>query len=153
MPNNDHLPFDAKLVESIYHGEILNPIHALRRIVLLEFSQYLENYLWPNFDGDTSKHCHYMSIVFMANEKIRERVQLWPIFSEKPEHFTTFFRRVLEMCLPVDQEIQMPERTALLVFINHCFNSMEVELCRQQIKRLVSLSMWTCLQPSKVILK
>lgn len=25
---------------------------AIRRVMLLEFSQYLENYLWPNFDPD-----------------------------------------------------------------------------------------------------
>jgi hypothetical protein len=38
------------------------------------------------------------------------------------------------------------EQTALLVFLNHCFNSMEVELIRDQVKRLVSLSMWVSLQ-------
>lgn len=142
------MPYDAQLVESIYYKEILNPNNALRRIVLLEFSQYLENYLWPNFDENSATHYHYMSIVFMANEKLRERVQLWPIFNENPENFAILFRKILQMCLLDDSKIQMAERTALIIFVNHCFNSMEVELCRQQIKKVVSLSMWICLQPS-----
>jgi hypothetical protein len=41
----------------------------------------------------------------------------------------------------------LKEQTALLVFLNHCFNSMEVDLIRDQVKRLVSLSMWVSLQP------
>ena len=26
---------------------------AIRRVMLLEFSQYLENYLWPNFNAES----------------------------------------------------------------------------------------------------
>lgn len=40
----------------------------------------------------------------------------------------------------------LKEQTALVVFLNHCFNSMEVDLIREQVKRLVSLSMWISLQ-------
>lgn len=43
----------------------------------------------------------------------------------------------------------MREQTSLLIFLNHCFNSMEVGICRDQAKRLVSLSMWSCLQPKR----
>lgn len=43
----------------------------------------------------------------------------------------------------------MREQTALLIFLNHCFNSMEVELCRDEAKKLVSLAMWSCLQPNR----
>jgi intron-binding protein aquarius len=52
---------------------------------------------------------------------------------------------VLEACL--SEKASLKERTALLVFLNHCFNSMEEDLIRDQAKRLVSLSMWVSLQP------
>jgi intron-binding protein aquarius len=35
--------------------------------------------------------------------------------------------------------------TSLLLFLNHCFNSMEVEVLRMQVQRLVTLPMWTSL--------
>lgn len=150
----DHLPFDANVVDEIYTKEIQDSKHSIRRIMMLEFSQYLENYLWPNYKAGESSHAHVMSIVVMVNEKFRERVEVWPIFEQKVEKFSALFRQVLESCLPsenVDEisAFQIREQTALLIFINHCFNSMEIELCREQAKRLVSLSMWTCLQPKR----
>lgn len=45
----------------------------------------------------------------------------------------------------------MREQTALLLFLNHCFGSMEVQLCRDQVKRLVSLSMWISLQEGMLL--
>lgn len=118
---------------------------------MLEFSQYLEQYLWPHYQRETATHAHLMSIVIMANEKFRERVEVWTVFEKLPEQYPSFFRHVLESCLPADSgkeaKSSLRERTALLMFLNHCFNSMEIELCREQAKRLVSLSMWHCLQP------
>lgn len=35
----------------------------LKRVMLLEISQYLENYLWPHFDAATASHAHVMSIM------------------------------------------------------------------------------------------
>lgn len=50
--------------------------------MMLEFSQYLENYLWPNYSKESEKrssHAHMMSIVVMINEKFRERVPAWQV--------------------------------------------------------------------------
>jgi len=51
---------------------------AVHRVMLLEFSQYLENYLWPNYSTDAS-NAHVLSIVVMVNEKFRERVPAWEV--------------------------------------------------------------------------
>ena len=50
--------FDPELVKEIYKTESLvkggrKPV-SLQRVMILEVSQYLENYLWPNFDPDTT---------------------------------------------------------------------------------------------------
>lgn len=152
-PHNidDHLPFDADIIVDIYENDILRSETSTRNIILLEFSQYLENYLWPNFDGGKSSHAHIMSIVMMSNEKFRERVDAWNVFQKQPKQFAPFFHRVLESSLS-DVEftpVVAREQTALLLFLNHCFNSMEVELCREQTKKLVSLGTWFCLQPKR----
>lgn len=66
--------FDAELVRKIYETELLvkegsKPV-PLQRVMILEVSQYLENYLWPHFDLLTATFEHVMSIIIMVNEKV-----------------------------------------------------------------------------------
>lgn len=149
--SNKHLPFDSEIITDIYRNDIIGNSSRLRNIILLEFSQYLEKYLWPNFDAKTATFEHVMSIVFMCNEKFRERVDAWNCFQRNPEQFNGFFQHVLNYCLSPDEftTTVAKQQTALILFLNHCFNSMEVELCRNQTKKLVSLGMWECLQPKR----
>ncbi|KAJ8928414.1 hypothetical protein NQ314_019003 [Rhamnusium bicolor] len=95
-----HLEYDPNIIEDIYMQDIRGSNFSIRRIMVLEFSQYLENYLWPNYKPGAS-YAHMLSIVIMVNEKFRERVQVWQLYA-------------------VDQ-----------------------------VKRLVSLSMWISLQPAR----
>lgn len=66
-------------------------------------------------------------------------------FKKNPEHFPGFFNQLLEVCLLTGPKRVLLEQTALIVLLNHFFNSMEVELIREQVKKLVSLSMWISL--------
>jgi len=71
-------PFDAHVIEKIYtdiDGSLATG--DLSRVVLLELSRYLENYLWPNFDASSSSLAHLLSIIVMVNEKRRENVDAW----------------------------------------------------------------------------
>lgn len=149
--NEKRLPFNPDIIVEIYRTDIIGASARLRNIILLEFSQYLENYLWPNFDAASSSYEHVMSIVFMCNEKFRERVNAWNSFEKNPTHFSGFFQKVLNHCLSEEKftPLVAKQQTALILFLNHCFNSMEVEMCRNQTKKLVSLGMWSCLQPSR----
>ena len=118
--------------------------------MMLEFSQYLENYLWPNYVAEKATRPHTISIVVMVNEKFRERVQVWEAFKKHPTHFPGFFQNVLEACLEESTfDFNLKEQTALVVFLNHCFNSMEISLVREEIKRLISLTMWVSLQEGR----
>lgn len=143
------LEYNSNVIDDIYIQEILGSGYAIKRIMLLEFSQYLENYLWPNYNPEKASHLHMMSIVIMVNEKFRERVPAWSTFQKKPEHFPAFFRQVLQSALNKESTVSLKEQTILIVFLIHCFNSVEVNLIREQIQRLVSLSMWICLLPER----
>lgn len=143
-----HLEFNPDVIEDIYMQDIRGSNFSIRRIMILEFSQYLENYLWPNYSPKAS-YSHMLSIVIMVNEKFRERVQVWQAFRKHSEYFPDFFQQVLKACFEDELLINIREQTALLVFLNHCFNSMEEAICRDQVKRLVSLSMWVSLQPAR----
>ncbi|XP_034941084.1 RNA helicase aquarius [Chelonus insularis] len=145
--SSTHLEFNPQIVEDIYVEEICASKFSIRRIMMLEFSQFLENFLWPNYDAEQATRAHTLSIVVMVNEKFRERVQVWEAFEKNPTHFPGFIQRVLEACLEKSiLDFDLKEQTALIVFLNHCFNSMEVALVRNEIKRLVTLSMWVSLQ-------
>ena len=51
-----------------------------RPVTALEISQYLENYLWPNYDpSSVVSKAHMISIVLMVNEKYREKVSPWEV--------------------------------------------------------------------------
>ena len=58
--------FDPSVVEKIYATELGGGKEvAPDRAMLLEFSGYLESYLWPNFDAATATRAHVMSIVLV----------------------------------------------------------------------------------------
>lgn len=73
--------FDADLVKEIYRVELKVRATAagkeegrktvpLQRVMILEVSRYLENYLWPNFETEAASFEHVMSIILMVNEKV-----------------------------------------------------------------------------------
>lgn len=140
--------FKPKVIEDIYGKEILATKFSIRRIVVLEFSQYLECYLWPNYHPEKSTKSHLMSIVIMVNEKFRERVPAWEAFQSKSENFPAFFQEVLKASLKTG-DFSLQEQAMLLVFLIHCFNSLEVDLIREQVQKLVSLSIWKNILPGR----
>ena len=77
--------FRPELVVEIYKRELgASSAHPpkLRRVMLLEISQYLENYLWPHFDASTASHAHVMSIMVRIGLQSLKRIIYRP---RKPE--------------------------------------------------------------------
>ncbi|NP_001403815.1 RNA helicase aquarius isoform i [Mus musculus] len=128
-------PFDIKVIEEIYEKEIVKSRFAIRKIMLLEFSQYLENYLWMNYSPEVSSKAYLMSICCMVNEKFRENVPAWETFKKKPDHFPFFFKCILKAALAeTDGEFSLHEQTLLLLFLDHCFNSLVILLCAHSFR-------------------
>jgi len=145
----NHVDYNPDVVEEIYKNDIKGSSFSIKRIMMLEFSQYLENFLWPNFKADTGTLAHVMSIILIVNEKCRERVPAWTTFQYRPDEFAGFFQAVLRFSVAPKEQISILEQTKILVFLDHCFNGMEVDLVRTQVQRLVSLPMWICLLNSR----
>uniref|UniRef100_A0A914V800 Intron-binding protein aquarius n=3 Tax=Plectus sambesii TaxID=2011161 RepID=A0A914V800_9BILA len=144
-----HLPFDAKIVQHLYTNELLGSLFSHNKVVLLEFSQYLEAFLWPNYNPKTSPNEHLLSIIAMVNEKYRERVPAWGCFVRDPEKFNGFFRKVLEAALDEKEELAKIEQSLVLTFLVHCFDSVEVDVVRAAVQRLASLPCWINLLPTQ----
>eukprot|EP00201_Polytomella_parva_P007058 CAMPEP_0175082518 /NCGR_PEP_ID=MMETSP0052_2-20121109/26806_1 /TAXON_ID=51329 ORGANISM="Polytomella parva, Strain SAG 63-3" /NCGR_SAMPLE_ID=MMETSP0052_2 /ASSEMBLY_ACC=CAM_ASM_000194 /LENGTH=216 /DNA_ID=CAMNT_0016353735 /DNA_START=27 /DNA_END=675 /DNA_ORIENTATION=+ len=136
-------------LEELNGGSSTPPI--LKRVMILEFSQYLERYLWPNFSA-TSSHEHVMSIILMANEKFRENSPAWTSFHSRPDMIPVFFEAIFSL-LARRASLRLHERLAHLVFLINAFQSLEDDLVRPQVLRLVSLPLWAALSPGRLQLE
>ncbi|KAF2322428.1 hypothetical protein GH714_016985 [Hevea brasiliensis] len=136
--------FDPELVKQIYETELkvkggTKPV-PLQRVMILEVSQYLENYLWPNFDPETATFEHVMSMILMINEKFRENVAAWLCFYDRKDVFKGFLERVLR--LKEGRELSIAEKTNYLVFMINAFQSLEDEIVSETVLKLGSLQSW-----------
>lgn len=139
--------FDGELVKKIYETELLvkegqgnNKPVPLQRVMILEVSQYLENYLWVNFDPETASFEHVMSIIIMVNEKFRENVAAWVCFHDRKDVFKEFLERVIR--LKEGRELNIAEKTNYLVFMINAFQSLEDEVVNEAVLRLADLKSW-----------
>ncbi|XP_077214352.1 P-loop containing nucleoside triphosphate hydrolases superfamily protein [Tasmannia lanceolata] len=142
--DSEHADFDPDLVKKIYEKELLvtrslKPV-PLQRVMILEVSQYLENYLWPNFDPETSTFEHIMSMILMINEKFRENVAAWICFYDRKDAFKGFLGRVLRM--KEGRTLNIAEKTNYLLFMINAFQSLEDEIVCETVLKLVSLQLW-----------
>ncbi|KAI9364882.1 intron-binding protein aquarius [Zopfochytrium polystomum] len=150
----DTSTFDPELVEKIWNEELVASQFSLRKIMLLEFSQYLEEYLWPHYEPDTSGNTHLLSIVVMLNEKFRERVAgAWNAVCQQPDKFTQFFTECLQLLVNHDEHsIDLRVRRFLLVFLTNAFQSLDNAVVRSCCLRLVSIGTWRCLANTENLL-
>ncbi|XP_078432564.1 P-loop containing nucleoside triphosphate hydrolases superfamily protein [Wolffia australiana] len=136
--------FKPELVREIYDTEMVvkggRKTVPLQRVMMLEVSQYLENYLWPHFDPQDASFEHIMSMVLMVNEKFRENVAAWSCFHDRKDTFRAFLERVLR--LKEGRELSMAEKTNYLLFMINAFQSLEDEVVSERVLRLVSLQLW-----------
>uniref|UniRef100_A0A2P2K8F3 Intron-binding protein aquarius n=1 Tax=Rhizophora mucronata TaxID=61149 RepID=A0A2P2K8F3_RHIMU len=138
--------FDSQLVKQIYETELKvkekegrRPV-PLQRVMILEVSQYLENYLWPNFDPETATFEHVMSMILMVNEKFRENVAAWLCFYDRKDVLKGFLQRVLR--LKEGRDLNIAEKTNYLVFMINSFQSLEDEIVSETVLRLAGLQSW-----------
>ncbi|XP_020686665.1 RNA helicase aquarius [Dendrobium catenatum] len=144
--------FDPELVKGIYETELLvfggRKTVPLQRVMILEVSQYLENYLWPNFDSETATFEHVMSMILMINEKFRENVAAWICFHDRKDAFREFLWRVLRL-KEEGRKLTIAEKTNYLLFMINAFQSLEDEIVSETVLKLVGLQLWHCLSPGR----
>lgn len=129
--------FDSGIVSMVYNEYLQKPPTSSKRItsdplLALEVSGYLERYLLPSLDPEASPWVHAMSVVVLANLKVREGVSAWAAFRPEPTKFSAFFSRVLE--LPSEKpEITFDERGQWTQFLIHAFQSLEDDMVSERI--------------------
>ncbi|KAJ3194415.1 hypothetical protein HK101_002735 [Irineochytrium annulatum] len=162
-----NLEFNPALVSQIWNEELVGSNFSLRKVMLLDFSQYLERvrerfdrfvsyaplkYLWPHYNPESAKTDHTLSIVVLLNEKFRERVSgVWNTITVDGAKFSAFFSKALKLLKPPkgSKPNILQIRLYLLSFLIHAFQSLENGVVRGEVLRLTGISIWTCLSEQR----
>ncbi|KUI54330.1 Intron-binding protein aquarius [Cytospora mali] len=140
----------VKVKNDVLKQSIWDPLERdkfpLPSLLELESLQILESYLWPGYSEQSSNH-HVLLIVLIINAKRRERLETWSIFEDRPDDFSTLFRRVLSMSL--DRSLSVVIRTQILSFVIYAFQSLDCGIVRKECAPLVSISIWHSLSTEK----
>ncbi|KAF2097522.1 hypothetical protein NA57DRAFT_41462 [Rhizodiscina lignyota] len=116
-------------------------------LLILENLQVLEKYLWPGFSEEASNY-HILLVAIFVNVKRREGLPAWDLFGDRPDEFSYFFRRILNLIL--DQSLPQNIRIHLISFIVGAFQSLDIGLVRKELAPLVSISIWHNLHSERV---
>jgi intron-binding protein aquarius len=73
-----HEKFSVEILEAVYK-ELYDGAFPQRKVVFLEFSQYLEFFLWKNYSPQNTSKFYVLSIIIMVNEKFREKIPAWQV--------------------------------------------------------------------------
>ncbi|KAL1919017.1 uncharacterized protein VTP21DRAFT_2398 [Calcarisporiella thermophila] len=144
------MDWNPAVVEQIYKEQLEATKFNTRKVMLLEFNQYLEKFLWPNYDPETSSLPHILSIVLMINEKFRQRVPAWDFIQTAPVNFSRLFSNIVRLTLPShSQNLTLQTRKFLILFLVNAFQSLENVAIRSECMRLVSIATWECIVPKR----
>ncbi|KAG6013558.1 hypothetical protein E4U54_006574 [Claviceps lovelessii] len=69
-----------------------------KSLLLLESLQAMESYLWPAYTDEASNF-HVLLLAMIANVKRREHLETWSLFEDRPEDFSSMFRRSLDCAI------------------------------------------------------
>ncbi|UKZ78220.1 hypothetical protein TrVFT333_005955 [Trichoderma virens FT-333] len=119
---------------------------SYKLLLLLESLQTLESYLWPGYSEQASNY-HVLILALICNVKRREHLETWKIFEQRPDDFSSLFRRILSMTL--DRTLSTTLRTHLLCFLIHAFQSLDCSIVRKECAPLVSIGIWHNLSTEK----
>ena len=147
--NSSTSTFSPSLVSKLYHSELHPPTSSTSsswkgRAKVLELSQYLEEYLWPNLPTSSPPKEHILSIVIMVNLKSSLSLSPFTPLTSSPPIFESFVTHTLSLTSPdAFTSLSPVERVWLLEFIDVLVRSLSNETVASIILPLVSLPLWT----------
>ncbi|CAN8097263.1 unnamed protein product [Discula destructiva] len=140
----------VKVKNDVLKRDLWEPLEKdkfpLSSLLALEGLQILESYLWPGYTEQASNH-HVLLIILIVNAKHRERLETWSIFEDRPDDFSTLFRRILSMSL--DRSLSVAVRLQIISFVIYSFQSLDCTIVRKECAPLVSISIWHNLSTEK----
>ncbi|KAK9465895.1 P-loop containing nucleoside triphosphate hydrolase protein [Lipomyces arxii] len=119
---------------------------SVRSIAVLDYLQWLEMFLWPNWTTDSSED-HTVLIAIATVFKKRDNILDWEIFTTNETKCSTFFEKLLSLSL-ASKDFHI--RSSLISFIACGFQSLDSAIVRRQVAPLVSILIWSSLHSNSV---
>ncbi|KAK5669780.1 hypothetical protein QVD99_004160 [Batrachochytrium dendrobatidis] len=143
-PPNGVAGFSIDILDTIWKIHLAPIGFKLRQVMVLEHLQYLSKYLVPNYEMSASTQpVHTLSIVLMINEMFRlRRADPWSVFAEDLSKFELLFLQVQHLLLSTDYDLGFDERRFLLIFLTHCFESLEIPFVRSECLKITGIGIW-----------
>ena len=88
----------------------------------------------------TFRNQHVILVATFTNVKQRARLQHWDTYGDRPDAFSSLFRRMLSLTL--DQSLPFDQKLTLLSFISSAFQSLDKDFVRKECAPLVSIAIW-----------
>ncbi|KZZ99288.1 DEAD helicases superfamily protein (Aquarius) [Moelleriella libera RCEF 2490] len=143
-------PARSKLKNDVLKSSIWDALEQdgfrYKSLLLLESLQTLESYLWPGYTDDASNF-HVLLMAMIVNVKRREHLETWTLFEDRPDEFSSMFRRILSLLL--DGTLSATIRTHLVSFLIYAFQSLDCSIVRKECAPLVSIGIWHNLSSDK----
>ncbi len=124
----------------------------LSHVQLLESSGYLENYLWPNY-SDTGGVEHTLSILYIANEKIGNDLNVLDFLSSDTQKFSALFDKVVSLSLEQSASDNLPQAIVVIRFLQSVYRTLENAAIRRCALQYLSLPMWYSLSADRLQLE
>ncbi len=114
---------------------------------MLDFSGYLENYLWSYYSKDVCIE-HTLSIILMVNEKCKAGVLAFESLTKDGDRFTLLFQRIVDLLL--NDELSLDFREPYMLFLVNTFRNVEDPVTRRSALRYLSLPIWESLSKTRL---
>jgi intron-binding protein aquarius len=154
--------YDKTIISKLYKTELA--VFYKSRVTVLEFSCYLENFLWKHYNPKDADFEHVMSIILLVNEKEREQVPMWDCFRDRPRDFKQFLKSVFQ--LKTDpyafkhgfakegskqkwRSMNILESEAYVVFLINMLQSFENQWVQELFIRMVHIQIWEHIHPAR----
>lgn len=119
---------------------------------LIWFQAYNDHQILNDVDQNFKYNLknHVFNIINKVNRSTQEKIDTWEYYKTKGL-FSLIFKAVARLALSKKSEFDLTvdDRYQLLTFINHCFNSIEVEFVNKEIRKYLALTIWVSLSPEK----
>ncbi len=126
--------------------------------------------MWPNYEAGAQSRNFVLSVMFLINEKFRERASVWefvgcdPFFvvcarhdaltrpaahRQSRESVSKLFSTLCNAEWLAKQQLTRPERVALMRFLVGCFQALSSEVVRAELLKLVHVPLWDAVSPQR----
>lgn len=112
---------NEKFRENVPAWEVRHVVHHQRFDCLVTLA--LDETIWVTLTLNVHVYCCYSNQWAFYNTILS--FDVYQVFKKEPSHFPYFFKCVMEAVLAGDEAgLTLKEQTVLLVFLDHCFNSL-----------------------------